>query len=179
MAVTRMFWSSTREKVLERIYMLLKKPNLSRNIEIEIYNHAIKEGRSRNYILNWQDLRFRNLYLTTSRHIIFNLGLCPNNDIPLATRLLNKTINPPDLITMKPWVMYPSIWHEAIIENQKRRKLQEFQIPNLSNISNGLFKCKKCNQYKTTYYQMQTRSADEPLTTFVTCMVCNNRWKFC
>ncbi|TIC20829.1 transcription elongation factor [Wallemia mellicola] len=40
------------------------------------------------------------------------------------------------------------------------------------------FKCGRCKQRKCTYYQMQTRSADEPMTTFVTCTVCNNRWKF-
>ncbi|GHJ85449.1 hypothetical protein NliqN6_1851 [Naganishia liquefaciens] len=40
------------------------------------------------------------------------------------------------------------------------------------------FKCGKCGQNKTRYYQMQTRSADEPMTTFVTCTNCNNRWKF-
>jgi transcription elongation factor S-II len=26
---------------------------------------------------------------------------------------------------------------------------------------------------------MQTRSADEPMTTFVSCLECYNRWKFC
>jgi DNA-directed RNA polymerase subunit M/transcription elongation factor TFIIS len=41
----------------------------------------------------------------------------------------------------------------------------------------GMFKCGKCKSKKTTYYQMQTRSADEPMTTYVTCMGCNNRWK--
>lgn len=41
------------------------------------------------------------------------------------------------------------------------------------------FKCGRCGQRKTTYYQMQTRSADEPMTTYVTCVNCNNRWKFC
>ncbi|ORY33014.1 transcription factor S-II, central domain-domain-containing protein [Naematelia encephala] len=40
------------------------------------------------------------------------------------------------------------------------------------------FKCGKCGARKTTYYQMQTRSADEPMTTFVTCTNCKNRWKF-
>jgi DNA-directed RNA polymerase subunit M/transcription elongation factor TFIIS len=42
---------------------------------------------------------------------------------------------------------------------------------------NGLFKCGKCKSVKTTYYQMQTRSADEPMTTYVTCKNCGNRWK--
>ncbi|BGP52742.1 hypothetical protein JCM8202_004375 [Rhodotorula sphaerocarpa] len=40
------------------------------------------------------------------------------------------------------------------------------------------FQCGKCKQRRCMYYQMQTRSADEPMTTFVTCLSCNNRWKF-
>jgi transcription elongation factor S-II len=43
----------------------------------------------------------------------------------------------------------------------------------------GMFTCGKCKGTKTTYFQMQTRSSDEPMTTFVTCLTCNNRWKFC
>jgi len=42
----------------------------------------------------------------------------------------------------------------------------------------GMFQCGKCKNWKCTYTQAQTRSADEPMTTFVTCTVCNNRWKF-
>ncbi|PWN21736.1 transcription elongation factor [Microstroma glucosiphilum] len=41
------------------------------------------------------------------------------------------------------------------------------------------FKCGRCKQRKCRYYQKQTRSADEPMTTFVTCTNCNNKWKFC
>ena len=43
--------------------------------------------------------------------------------------------------------------------------------------SSGLFKCPKCKFRKTTYYSMQTRSADEPMTNFITCLNCNHRWK--
>ena len=45
--------------------------------------------------------------------------------------------------------------------------------------STDAFKCGKCKQRQCTYYQLQTRSADEPMTTFVTCVNCDNRWKFC
>ena len=40
-----------------------------------------------------------------------------------------------------------------------------------------MFQCSRCRERKCTYYQMQTRSADEPMTTYVTCCKCNKRWK--
>ncbi|KAK2948175.1 putative Transcription elongation factor A protein 1 [Blattamonas nauphoetae] len=39
------------------------------------------------------------------------------------------------------------------------------------------WKCGKCGQKKCTFRQQQTRSADEPMTTFITCAVCGNRWR--
>lgn len=41
-----------------------------------------------------------------------------------------------------------------------------------------MFECGKCKKRRTTYYQMQTRSADEPMTTFVTCLECGHAWRF-
>lgn len=41
-----------------------------------------------------------------------------------------------------------------------------------------MFKCGRCKQHKCTYTQLQTRGADEPMTTFVNCANCGNRWKF-
>lgn len=42
-----------------------------------------------------------------------------------------------------------------------------------------IFFCNKCKQRKCSYRQLQTRSADEPMTTYVHCVVCGNNWKFC
>jgi DNA-directed RNA polymerase subunit M/transcription elongation factor TFIIS len=41
----------------------------------------------------------------------------------------------------------------------------------------GLFRCPKCEGYRTTFFSMQTRSADEPMTNFVHCTVCDIRFK--
>ena len=43
--------------------------------------------------------------------------------------------------------------------------------------STDAFQCGKCKQRKCTYFQLQTRSADEPMTTFVQCVNCGNRWR--
>ena len=45
------------------------------------------------------------------------------------------------------------------------------------SISTAL-QCGKCGQRKVSYTQAQTRSADEPMTTFCECLNCGNRWKF-
>ena len=49
---------------------------------------------------------------------------------------------------------------------------------NPPEIKEGAFKCKKCGSEKTYFYQMQKRSADEPMTTFITCAnaSCKNKW---
>ncbi|CAO3665468.1 unnamed protein product [Umbelopsis ramanniana] len=66
----------------------------------------------------------------------------------------------------------------------KDRKLAEEALFNARGAGSAqaetdMFMCGKCKGRKTTYFQMQTRSADEPMTTFVTCVLCGNRWKFC
>lgn len=41
-----------------------------------------------------------------------------------------------------------------------------------------MFLCARCRQKKCRYRHVQIRSADEPKTTFVRCMICNYKWKF-
>jgi transcription elongation factor S-II len=43
----------------------------------------------------------------------------------------------------------------------------------------SLFTCGRCKKNETSYYQMQTRSADEPMTCFITCVNCGHHWKMC
>jgi transcription elongation factor S-II len=43
----------------------------------------------------------------------------------------------------------------------------------------GMFECGRCKSNNTEYFQKQTRSADEPMTTFVTCKNCQKKWRFC
>lgn len=67
-------------------------------------------------------------------------------------------------------------------ENEQIRKTALFEAErgqHMKKATTDQFQCGKCKQRKCQYYQMQTRSADEPMTTFVTCTVCGNRWKFC
>ena len=70
--------------------------------------------------------------------------------------------------------MRPDKWDE-LIEEKKVRDKHKYE-PKVEASSDN-FTCWKCKSKKCTYYQLQTRSADEPMTTFVTCLDCGNRFK--
>jgi transcription elongation factor S-II len=70
--------------------------------------------------------------------------------------------------------MNPERW-KSLIEDKIKRDASKFK----TNIeaSTDMFTCKKCKSKKCTYYELQTRSADEPATIFITCLDCGKHWK--
>ncbi|KAK3986897.1 transcription factor S-II, central domain-containing protein [Cladorrhinum sp. PSN332] len=60
----------------------------------------------------------------------------------------------------------------------ERENMKKAQVPMAEKSISDALKCGKCGQKKVSYSQAQTRSADEPMTTFCECTVCGNRWKF-
>ena len=69
---------------------------------------------------------------------------------------------------------FPEHWKHLIDEKYRKNKvLYETKKEAMTD----QFKCRKCGSRETCYYEMQTRSADEPMTIFITCLNCGNRWK--
>ncbi|KAI4302637.1 hypothetical protein MLD38_038358 [Melastoma candidum] len=110
------------------------------------------------------------------RSIMFNLK-DPNNP-DLRRKVLLGQVNPERLITMTPEEM-ASVQRQRENKQIKEKALFDCERGGPPKATTDQFKCGRCGQRKTTYYQLQTRSADEPMTTFVTCVNCNNHWKFC
>ena len=96
------------------------------------------------------------------------------NNNTLLNSIKNKEINKLGLENLSHREMNPSIWRKLIEAKVKRDK--NMTSDNMMAATDQ-FKCYKCKKRKCTYYEMQTRSADEPMTTFVTCLSCGNRWK--
>ncbi|KAM3261582.1 hypothetical protein ACQJBY_052326 [Aegilops geniculata] len=110
------------------------------------------------------------------RSILFNLKADNNPDF--RRRVLLGEVRPGSLVDMPADEMASDA---RKLENQqiKEKALFDCERASAPKASTDQFKCGRCGQRKTTYYQLQTRSADEPMTTFVTCVNCNNHWKFC
>ncbi|XP_055906777.1 transcription elongation factor S-II [Eupeodes corollae] len=68
---------------------------------------------------------------------------------------------------------------KKIREKFVKEAINDAQLATVQGTKTDLLKCGKCKKKNCTYNQLQTRSADEPMTTFVMCNECGNRWKFC
>ncbi|XP_061696511.1 transcription elongation factor A protein 2-like isoform X2 [Syngnathoides biaculeatus] len=68
---------------------------------------------------------------------------------------------------------------KKIREDLTKESIREHQLSKVGGSETDMFVCAKCQGKNCTYTQVQIRSADEPMTTFVLCNDCGNRWKFC
>lgn len=95
----------------------------------------------------------------------------------LRQKLLSGKITPDRFVTMT---------HEEMKSKERREEEKKIEKDNLDkamvaqeekSVSTAL-ECGKCHKKRVSYTQAQTRSADEPMTTFCECLECGNRWKF-
>jgi transcription elongation factor S-II len=69
---------------------------------------------------------------------------------------------------------YPELYTEL---NDRQVKREQQQLEGNKSLATDLFECFRCNKRETVFYELQTRSADEPMTKFITCVNCNNHWR--
>jgi transcription elongation factor S-II len=158
-----------RSNIRAKISPILGDEKISTNLEIAIYNYAIKEANSRKIIKKWDNPYFVQLYVDRLRSIYMNL-----KNAELLEQLKSGEITPQTVAFMTHQEMNNGRWSK-LIEQKIKRDANKFT----TNVqaSTDMFTCKKCRSKKCTYYELQTRSADEPATIFVTCLDCGKHWK--
>lgn len=113
-------------------------------------------------------------YRTKIRSLYQNLKNKSNPS--LRVRVLNNDVVPDHFVRMT---------HEELRSAEQREQDRKIQKENMDkamvaqaerSISQNL-QCGKCGQRKVTYTEAQTRSADEPMTLFCTCLNCGKSWR--
>jgi DNA-directed RNA polymerase subunit M/transcription elongation factor TFIIS len=160
-----------RLKVVETIQsqLTMLDAHLCRNIEKSIFNYSIDKGDEYKIIKRWDNPFFVQIYLDKFKMVYFLL-----KKEEIIQRIVSQDILPKDVAYKTHRELFPDKW-DTLLENKKIR-LENKYFPKIE-ASTDNFECRRCKKNRCTYYQAQTRSADEPMTTFVTCLDCGNRWK--
>jgi len=166
---------------------------IARNAEISVLNWTREKISAENS--SWESRQFRQMYKGKAVGLIRELKREPTTIVPkcvvdgdsvrvsfeFVPQLVRK-IQLKQLESRKfAWYTADVLWPEGptaqAIAKNKANDLRKEQIKAEEDDYEGILQCRKCKSKKTTYYQLQTRSADEPMTTYATCKNCGLKWK--
>jgi len=153
------------------LFQIEPKQNAAQNTEIGVFNWTIKEAKRLKIIKKWDNPFFVQIYKDHLRSILVNLK---HANTYLLQQLNNGEVLFKDLPFLTHQEMNPTKWEPIIACNIKRNK-NRFNTK--LEASTNQFTCGKCKSNQCSYYLLQTRGADEPMTAFITCCDCGKRWK--
>ena len=158
-----------RANVVTNLNSIIQNQKISENLEKGIYNYSLDVSEEKKIIKKWSNESFVVIYIQKLRTLILNL-----KNKELLDKLLSKSLKAHEFVYMSHQELRPDLW--SVLVEEKKIKDENKYTPKIE-ASTDNFVCGKCKSKKCTYYQLQTRSADEPMTTFVTCLDCGNRFK--
>lgn len=138
------------------------RENFSHEIEEAILHRCIRDAQKWYVDIDWENTSFLEMYRSRA------VWLYPY-------RHLAASMTPTEFAESNAVDLAPERW-QKLIEEATAREIAMYSKAKTASIHMHCRKCKR--KTKCDYYQLQTRSADEPMTTFVTCLECDSRWKF-
>ena len=142
------------------------------NIERGIYNSSIQKAMQMNILRKWTNQRFLDIYNQRVKAVISNLD--PHSYVDNTTllkRLISNEMMPHEIAFQTPSELFPERWKS--VQDKLQNTTDEYTPTEFIT----LYRCGKCGKHKTTVHELQTRSADEPMTLFITCFNCKHRWR--
>jgi len=162
------FSSQSVLKPVSHSSSIMSSENLAANLEIGVFNYAIREATHRKIVKSWDNRHFQQLYKDRLRTIFINLNEA------MISLIHAGDVKPQEFAFMTHQEMCPGNWTELI---DKKRKREDSRNQTSTQCSTSLFTCKRCTSKNCSYYELQIRSADEPATIFVSCLDCGKHWR--
>jgi DNA-directed RNA polymerase subunit M/transcription elongation factor TFIIS len=166
------FQMALRQCVRGKFQTLFPEGVYAGNLEKCVFNKSFRYAKNAQLPTSFECKQFVCFYKSIAIGLLNNFKRNPNLVEEYKSGRLPKNIFAVEPDILEPDGLYSKTKFEI-------RKLENKREENkmLDDDYEGQFKCRKCKSKKTDYYQLQTRSADEPMTTYVTCKSCGHRWK--
>jgi DNA-directed RNA polymerase subunit M/transcription elongation factor TFIIS len=143
-------------------------------LEACIFTASLRTAEKEEIRKNWTYPAFCDVYSAIARRIVGNLN--PSSYVKntsLWERVTNNEITFEELTGKNYYELFPENWKTMVDHQAKRERIQ---LEGDFSRATDKWLCNGCKMRKCTYYELQTRSADEPMTIFIQCLNCGKRW---
>jgi transcription elongation factor S-II len=158
-----------RKNIRAKLAVYFEKEKYAINLEKGVHNWALKEATNKKVVKKWDNPFFVQIYVDRLRSVYINL----KNDA-LIKSVNNGEVKSQDIAFMTHQELCPEKW-EKLIKAKIMRDKNKFEQTIEANTDS--FTCRKCFSKKCNYYALQTRSADESMTLYISCTNCGTRMK--
>lgn len=159
---------------LSQIFDLDPEDSLCTDLEKCIVRHSKNMIERGDGVAAWDNHKFTNIY----KHKFLSLKSAFTTNGDLKDGVKKRRVSVVEVVAMRPEQLQPDGVYAKTVEDKVHKEMhKEYLAQQAVKNHVGFFTCNKCKSNKTTYYQLQTRSADEPMTTYVSCLNCGKRWK--
>jgi len=146
-----------------------------RSLEKGIFEASFQSAQKQYIARNWNTPAFCETYRQILRSVLSNLHpSSPVKNPRLLTRAIEGELSLYSIPFLSSYEMYPEKWFA--LKDKLLQREQKILEGNKSRATDQ-FKCRRCLKRECTYYELQTRSADEPMTIFITCLNCGKEWR--
>jgi transcription elongation factor S-II len=146
-----------------------------RAFEKAIFQTTLRLAAAQYIPRSWKSREFVEKYRQIVRTVFSNIHPdSPVKNTRLIARVLEGEFPLTEIPSMSSYEMFPENWFT--LKDKLLQREQKILEGNKSRATDQ-FKCRRCNKRECTYYELQTRSADEPMTIFITCLNCGKEWR--
>ena len=163
-----------RLKILSVIETTLSNTVDADTLERLIFQHTFMRATKDEIRRAWDNPLFHDMYLAVARRVVGNLS--PSSYVKngsLLERYKEGDITLETIVNHNYYELFPEKWQKLVDQQAKKERIQ---LEGDFSRATDRWQCSSCKQRKCTYYELQTRSADEPMTIFIHCLNCQKRW---
>ena len=165
-----------REICINKFNSLLDNLELSRKIEESIYKYTLNQSEEKGIEPNINDKYFKRIYVNKIITLYNNIDKDSYvKNYNFYDRIFNSDFDIDNIAFLTPQEIHKEHWKKYL---DRQLANDEFLYSRTAGIRTNEYKCGRCKEKTCTYYQLQVRCSDEPMTTFINCLNCGHRWSF-
>ena len=165
-----------RNIAFDKLNTIIDDSIVTNKIIDSIYKFTNSISNKKGIDHNENNILYKRIFVNKLMSLYVNLD--PNSYLEnkdFLNKVKSNKFDLDNIAFMSPSDIFPERWKKT---KDRLNANDEYLYSKSGVYKTDDYKCYRCKERNCMAYDLQTRSVDEPMTTYVQCLNCNNKWSF-